>query len=94
MMKSSNNTKISVAFIKEGNQFVAYSPALDLSTCGNTLTEARSRFAEAAKLFFEELKRKGTLKIVLKNLGWKLNGATPISPLIVAQGHQNIPVLM
>ena len=51
-MKSSNNTKISVAFIKEGNQFVAYSPALDLSTCGNTLTEARSRFAEAAKLFF------------------------------------------
>jgi hypothetical protein len=39
--------KIPVLFFQEGKKVVAYSPALDLSTCGNTEQQARKRFGEA-----------------------------------------------
>jgi predicted RNase H-like HicB family nuclease len=44
-----------VAILREGKRFVAYTPALDLSTSGKTQAEAKARFQEAAELFFEEL---------------------------------------
>lgn len=49
-----------VTFLKEKDRFVAYTPALDLSTSGETLEEARKRFVEAAMLFFEEITKRGT----------------------------------
>ncbi len=44
-----------VSFLKEGKTYVAYTPALDLSSCGKTLVEAERMFNEAVTLFFEEL---------------------------------------
>lgn len=61
---------LSVTFFKEREQIVAFSPALDLSTCGNTFQEARERFAEAADLFIEESVKMGTLEQVLLSCGW------------------------
>lgn len=43
-----------VSVLKEGKRFVAYAPALDLSTSGKTYEEAKERFEEAVTLFFEE----------------------------------------
>jgi predicted RNase H-like HicB family nuclease len=57
---------LSVTFFKERDQFVAFSPALDLSTCGKTFQEARERFAEAADLFIEETVKMGTSEEVLQ----------------------------
>ena len=84
------NMKLSVTFIKEGKQFVAYSPALDLSTCGKTLFDARRRFVEAAALFFEELNRRGTTREILRGLGWVNKSGGLISPKIV--GQETLPV--
>ena len=52
-MKRFVQVKLSVEFIKQENRYIAYSPALDLSTSGKTFEEAKKHFAEAATLFFE-----------------------------------------
>lgn len=63
--------KIPVLFFKEGNKVIAFSPALDLSSCGDTEDKARSRFAEAAAIFLSEIADMGTLKDVLEECGWQ-----------------------
>jgi len=65
------DAKIPFFVFKEGENFVAYSPALDLSTCGDTEKEARKMFAEAARIFLDEIVRMGTVADVLTELGWK-----------------------
>lgn len=61
----------SAIVFKENHEFIAYSPQLDLSSCGNSPEEARKMLKEAAKLFIEEIKKMGTLKEVLEELGYK-----------------------
>ena len=61
MNKSIKLLNLPVSFIKEANQFVAYTPALDLSTSGRTLKEAKSNFSEAVEIFFNEITSAGTL---------------------------------
>ncbi len=63
--------EIPVIFFKEGNKVVAYSPALDLSTCGADEKQARKRFAEAVSIFFEEITKMGTIEDVLTECGWE-----------------------
>ena len=63
--------KVPFFVFKEGDKFVAYSPAIDLSTSGDTEKQARKRFAEAAKIFFDEIKRMGTIDDVLTECGWE-----------------------
>lgn len=40
---------------KEGPAYVAYAPVLDISSCGCTVKEAKSRLMEAVSLFLEEV---------------------------------------
>mgnify|MGYP001566359440 CR=1 FL=1 len=91
MAKVQADLKLSVTFLKEDEQFIAYSPALDLSTCGKTLEEARNRFGEAAFLFIQELHKKGTSEEVLTNLGWKKRDSSFVPPVVVGQEEQKIP---
>lgn len=65
------NGKIPVIFFKEDGKVVAYSPALDLSTCGDTEVQAQERFVEAVKIFLSEITRMGTVENVLTECGWK-----------------------
>lgn len=62
---------LSVVITKQGKRFVAYTPALDISTSGKTEKEAKSRFIELANLFLEEIVEAGTASEVLSELGWK-----------------------
>ena len=62
---------LSLIFIKEGNNMIAYSPALDLSTCGESFEEAKKNFEEALVLFIHECIQRGTLPEALDSLGWK-----------------------
>jgi len=39
---------------KEGPTYVAYAPELDVSSCGRTASQAKSRLREAIALFVEE----------------------------------------
>ena len=60
-----------VALIKEGNVYVAWTPALDISTSGKTEHEAKKNFDELVSIFFEEFTdNPSALEIVLESLGW------------------------
>jgi predicted RNase H-like HicB family nuclease len=65
------NASLPVTIIQEDNKFIAYTPALDISTYGNSFEEAKRRFAELVNIFFEELCDMGTLEEVLEECGWK-----------------------
>lgn len=64
-------SKLSVVFFKENGKFVAYCPALDLSSCGNTFEQAKDRIAEAVDIFLQETIKMGTLEDILQDCGWK-----------------------
>lgn len=42
---------------KEGKTYVSYCPELDVSTCGNTIDEARKNLKIAVNLFLEETEK-------------------------------------
>lgn len=98
MLKHNFQFQLQVSFIKEGNKFIAYSPALDLSTSGDTLEQVRNRFEEISAIFFEECVRMGTLDDVLRDLGWqKKVPVLPsdlgwIPPIIIGQENQMVSV--
>ncbi|MDO8520890.1 MAG: hypothetical protein Q7S52_02130 [bacterium] len=60
-----------VLITKQGKRFVAYTPALDISTSGKSEKDAKSKFFELANLFLEEIVDRGTANDVLAELGWK-----------------------
>jgi len=46
--------------LKEGKTFVAYSPELDVSSCGASVDQARTNLKTAVRLFLEEAEKMGT----------------------------------
>ncbi len=81
---------LNVSILREGNKFIAFSPALDLSTCGDTYEQAKKRFSEASELFFEEIIKEKTFGKALSNLGWQKERAQWSPPVVVAQEYQTI----
>lgn len=85
--------RLPVIFLKEDDTIVAYTPALDLSTCGRTIEEAKASFEKAADIFFRECIKRGTLEEVLLSLGWKKSRTRPRTwspPEVV--GHLDLPI--
>lgn len=70
-MKNTISYSLPVLITKQNKRFVAYTPALDISTSGKTQKEAQQRFVELANVFIEELVAMKTLDHVLSELGWK-----------------------
>lgn len=83
---------LSVIFFKEKSAFVAYSPALDLSTSGKTFVSAKSRFTEAANIFFEEIIKKGTISEVLEDLGWQKTKKDWLPPQVISHEPETIQI--
>ena len=81
-----------VSFLRESDQFVAYTPALDLSTSGPTLEEAKKNFTEAVGIFFDEIIEMGTFEDVLLDLGWKKHNKDFIPPVVISQGMESVSV--
>lgn len=70
--RNSVNVNIQVVLFKEDDVWVAYCPALELSSYGDDKQDARQAFDEAMKIFLAETDRKGTLERYLLKLGWQL----------------------
>ena len=72
-VKDGKVTRLGLAVMcrKEGDAFVAYLPALDLSTHGETFEDAMAASKTAAKAFIEQLIQMGTLDEVMTELGWE-----------------------
>ena len=62
---------IPIVITKQGKRFVAYTPALDISTSGKTEKDVKVKFFELVSIFLEEIFEAGTQKEVLLELGWK-----------------------
>jgi len=92
MRKIMLEVNLPVSILREGKKFIAYTPALDLSTSGNSYKEAKKRFAEIVNIFFEELIKKGTLDEVLRDLGWKRVRTGWKPPVIISQESQTVRV--
>ncbi len=85
MLKEVN---LPVTIFKEGKSYVAYSPALDLSTCASTYKKAQVRFSEIVEIFFEELSEMGTLESVLTGLGWQKIKSNWQPPVVISNYFQ------
>lgn len=82
------NVSLPVTFLREGKYFIAYSPAIDMSTSAQTFEKVKSRFNELVKIFFEDLIEKGTLENVLSTLGWQKVDSEWTPPQIIGQESQ------
>jgi hypothetical protein len=67
---------LSVQVWKEGASHVAYTPELDISSCGKTASQAKSHLREGVSLFLEEAARRGTLDNILEGAGFERRGKT------------------
>lgn len=74
--------------LKEGENFIAYSPAVDLSAVGESFEKAQENFKEIISIFFEELVEKGTLEEVLSELGWEKKKKNLTPPVVVSSQMQ------
>jgi predicted RNase H-like HicB family nuclease len=92
MKKIRVEAKVPVLFMKEEKSFIAYSPVVDLSSCGRTMLEAKKNFEEALDIFFEECVSMGTLKEVLESCGWvKIKNKGWYPPVVVGEDRVDIP---
>ena len=70
---------------QEGKTYIAYSPKLDVSSCGNIVDDAKRNLKTAVRLFLEESSKMGTLDDILEEAGYELKGSDYwMSPRIVA----------
>lgn len=85
---------IPVIFIKEAEQFVAYTPALELCTTGLSIEDAKRNFEEIVAIFFDELIEAGTMRDVLEDLGWEFDDDDDnwVPPAIVSHSTESISV--
>ncbi len=86
------NVMLPVSILREGKRFIAYTPALDLSTSGKTFEQAKRRFEEAAELFFEEIENQNTLETVLSGLGWRKVEHQWVPPVVVAHEESRVRI--
>ncbi len=56
---------------QEGDNFIVFSPALDLYAFGDNEEEAFTAFDTTAKIYFEEVIKSKRLEKDLSRLGWK-----------------------
>lgn len=92
MKKLQYQLSLPVSVLREGDSFIAYSPALDLSTVGETFEQAKARFDEAVQIFFEEISSKGTLNEVLSELGWQKQNKYFVPPAVVSHETEKFSV--
>lgn len=76
--------------MKEKGRYIAYTPALELSSHGKTPHDAKRNFSEALDLFLEELIGMGTVDKALTDLGWSKRNKEWHSPIEITN-TQSIP---
>lgn len=86
------SVELPLIIIREADQFVAYTPALELCTSGDSVEEAVRNFEEIVSIFFDEVIEAGTLDDVLLDLGWEKDDHHWMPPEIIAQSSQSVRV--
>lgn len=92
MAKVKFSFSLPVSIIKEGREFIAYTPALDISTHAKSFETSKKRFSELVHIYLEELVEKGTLEPVLESFGWKKQQKQWYPPTLVAQESNSFQI--
>lgn len=71
MLNNKLSFNLPVLITKQNKRFVAYTPALDISTSGKSEKDVQAKFITLASLFLEEIIEAKTAENVLSELGWK-----------------------
>lgn len=77
---------------KEGPTYVGYSPELDVSSCGDSVAEARERLREAVSVFLEECSRQGNLDAILAESGFTKRGKSYRPRRILARAKVRLDI--
>lgn len=77
---------------KEGPTYVSFSPELDVSSCGDSVAEARRRLREAVSLFLEECSRQGNLDAILAESGFTKRGKSYHPRRILARAKVRLDI--
>jgi predicted RNase H-like HicB family nuclease len=77
---------------KEGREYVAYTPELDLSSCGDTEGKALTNLKEAVRLFLEEADKIGTLNQILEEAGFLKHNDRLEGPEFVSTQRVSLPL--
>jgi len=56
---------------KEDENYVAYCPELDISSCGSTIEQSKEMLKTAIRLFLEEAEKMNTLEDILDEANYK-----------------------
>lgn len=91
-MRQGFDVSLPVNILKEGKVFVAYTPALDLSTVGDTFDEVKKKFEEAVQLFMDELVQEGKLEQAMEELGWQKINNGYSAPSLVSSNTETFNV--
>lgn len=62
--------------------FVAYTPELDVASCGPSEGKARENLHEAVGILLEEINEKGDLSVFLEELGFQKVNKAWIPPVV------------
>lgn len=73
---------------REGGNYVAYVPELDVSSCGATVDDARRNIRDAVRGFLETSAEMGTLDQILTEAGYKLTSGGWEAPEFVALNRE------
>lgn len=89
MRKQLLTLPLSVKIIYEAEStdapYVAYTPELDVSSCGPSEEAARKNLNQAVKILFEEAEKKGQLDELLEEIGFRKRQKKWLSPRISFQ---------
>ena len=85
---------IPLIYLKEGEVFLCYSPALDLVAHGDAFDGAQRSFAQTLKLFMEQVSKKGTWEQVLSEYGWQKVKREWSPPSIIGQENKAVDILL
>jgi predicted RNase H-like HicB family nuclease len=77
---------------KEGDAYVAYVPALDVSSCGATDEEARHNIRDAVRGFLAASADMGTLGEILEEAGYEPEGEGWRAPEFVSMDRLTMSI--
>ena len=71
--------QLGVLIFQEDDSYLAYCPALQLSTYGDSISDAKEAFEDLVKSYVEDCQKMGTLEKDLRAHGWSMKLAAGIA---------------
>jgi predicted RNase H-like HicB family nuclease len=88
----SMDIQFTTQIFKEGRMYVAYTPQLDVSSCGGTADKALRNLKEAVRLFLEEAEKLGTVQQILEEAGYLVRNHKAEGPKFVSTQRVSLSV--